>query len=56
MNKDLRFTIDDQDDFDNLRKVYVFYAESDLEKTIEYIEEKEEIKNKVLANVKKYTK
>jgi len=56
LNKDLRFTIDDQDDFDNLRKVYVFYAESDLEKTIEYIEEKEEIKNKMLANVKKYTK
>jgi len=56
LNKKLRFTIDDQDDFDNLKKLYVFYQKNDIEKTVKYIDEKEEIMNKMLTNIKKYTK
>lgn len=56
-NKDfLRFTIDDAIDFDNLQNLYRYYVNEGIEKTIQYIEENEEIKDKMLSNILKYTK
>jgi spore coat polysaccharide biosynthesis protein SpsF len=58
-NKDfLRFTIDDEDDFDNLKSLYIFYQNKGLIETIKYLESNlgEDNKGKMLTNIKKYSK
>lgn len=52
----LRFTIDDRNDFDNLRSLYKFYVKHGIEETIQHVEQNDEIKNKMLSNILKYTK
>ena len=52
----LRFTIDDERDFDNLKNLYSYYKKSSLYDTINYIENNLEVKNKMLSNIKKYSK
>src|SRR5690606_1372797 len=50
--KDLRFTIDDKDDFDNLSILYEYYIKNDsnISKTIEYIDTNSMFKNKMIKN------
>ncbi|KGO97186.1 hypothetical protein Q767_00855 [Flavobacterium enshiense DK69] len=55
---DLRFTIDDIDDFENLKPVYQYYKNNnqDIQKTILFVDGNSRIKNKMIANIKKYSK
>ena len=55
---DLRFTIDDQQDFDNLSQVYKYYVKCgfDILQTIEFIDTNPIIKNKMMNNITKYNK
>lgn len=52
----LRFTIDDKNDFDNLKSIYPYYKISSLYETVKYIENNLEVKNKMLSNINKYSK
>lgn len=55
---DLRFTLDDQEDFNNLSFVYRHYVQSgeNITKTIDFIDNNLEIKKKMINNIKKYNK
>jgi spore coat polysaccharide biosynthesis protein SpsF len=54
----LRFTIDDKIDFDNLKSLYIYYLNSCLSETVKYLSSKEgeNKKNKMMINIKKYSK
>ncbi|MGX7668098.1 cytidylyltransferase domain-containing protein [Flavobacterium pedocola] len=55
---DLRFTIDDEDDFENLKPVYQFYKNNnqDLRKTVLFVDQNSSVRDKMIANIKKYSK
>ena len=55
---DLRFTIDDESDFQNLALVYEFYNknECDIFKTIVFVDSQPKIKNVMMYNINKYSK
>lgn len=56
---DLRFTVDDIEDFNNMKKLYQIYLkkECSIKKMISYLDEYgDEYKNKMNLNIKKYTK
>jgi len=55
---DLRFTLDDLEDFNNLSFVYRFYVQSgeNIVKTIEFIDNNRKVKEKMINNIKKYNK
>ncbi len=56
--EDLRFTIDDEEDFINLQKVYSVYKESahSIEDTIRFLDEHQEHLERMKINIKKYSK
>lgn len=55
---DLRFTIDDRNDFNELQTVFQYYksVNYDLRKTISYVDKNEVILNNMIYNIKKYSK
>lgn len=55
---DLRFTIDDQDDFTNLAKLYTFYKENnnDIQSMVEHIDQDSNTLKLMISNIKKYEK
>jgi spore coat polysaccharide biosynthesis protein SpsF len=55
---DLRFTIDDENDFNELQSVYQYYksVNYDLRKTISYVDKNNVILNSMIHNIKKYSK
>lgn len=55
---DLRFTVDDLNDFNNLSEVYKYYLEldSDIQKTITYLDKKNMFKTEMINNINKYNK
>lgn len=57
-NEFLRFTVDDQDDFDNLSLLYDRHIKmgSNILRTIEYVLNDENHLNAMKANIKKYSK
>lgn len=56
--KDLRFTIDDEVDFESLKEIYKIYQNQnfDLNKMITFIDSNIELKEKMIKNIKKYSK
>jgi len=56
--EDLRFTIDDEEDFINLQKVYSIYKRNSfsIEETIHFLDSNEEYLEKMKINIKKYSK
>lgn len=56
--KDLRFTVDDIHDFNNLREVYKEFRNNNftLDEIIDYVDKNEDIKMKMEKNIKKYSK
>lgn len=56
--EDLRFTIDDEEDFINLQKVYSIYKQNSfsIEATIQFLDSNEECLEKMKINIKKYSK
>lgn len=55
---DLRFTIDDPDDFTNLGKLYTYYTENDndIQSMIEHIDQDSNTLKLMINNIKKYEK
>lgn len=55
---DLRFTIDDKEDFDLMKKLYCYYKENNcnLEKTIYLVDDNPTYHKKMNENIKKYSK
>lgn len=56
--EDLRFTIDDQQDFKIMKELYLYYIENNcnLEKTIHLVDNNKAYRNKMIDNIKKYSK
>ena len=56
--EDLRFTIDDPDDFRNLTELYTHYIQNDqnIPSMIEYIDRDSNTKKLMISNIKKYEK
>lgn len=57
--KDIRFTVDDIDDFENLSFLYnqtEYRVNEDLKKLVKHIDQNIEIRNKMVKNIKKYIK
>ena len=52
----LRFTVDDINDFENLKNIYSYYKNSSLYETVNYIENNLEVKKIMKSNIQKYTK
>jgi|SRR5690606_33370892 len=55
---DLRFTIDDPDDFRNLTELYTHYIDNDhdMSSIIEHIDQDSNTKKMMISNIKKYEK
>lgn len=56
--EDLRFTIDDRDDFTNLAKLYTYYIENnnDIQSMVEHIDQDNNTLKLMISNIKKYEK
>ena len=56
--EDLRFTIDDKEDFINLQKVYSIYKQNSfsIEETIQFLDSNNDYLEKMKINIKKYSK
>lgn len=57
-NENLRFTVDDQLDFDNLSKLYEkhIYFDMDISKTVDYVLSTPNLLNSMKSNINKYNK
>lgn len=55
---DLRFTIDDSQDFELMKALYVYYIKNNckLELTIEFVDKNKNYLSKMIENIKKYSK
>lgn len=55
---DLRFTIDDAEDFSLMKELYSCYIENNcnLEQTIRFVDDNEMYLNRMIQNIKKYSK
>lgn len=56
--EDLRFTIDDKEDFINLQKLYSIYKRNSfsIEQTIQFLDSHDDYLEKMKINIKKYSK
>jgi spore coat polysaccharide biosynthesis protein SpsF len=56
--EDLRFTIDDKEDFEGLKEVYQFYKNNNfnIQKTISFVEDNSLLLEQMVFNIKRYSK
>ena len=56
--QDLRFTIDDPTDFQNLQELYGYHFANgeDIRKTIAFLDTQPQVKQAMFENIKKYSK
>ena len=56
--KDLRFTIDNKIDFDNLKEIFKYYKKNNynIESTINFIDDNDKYKSLMIKNINKYSK